>query len=509
MKFATGHPGRKLTFMKGLSMGTRKEITAAIRVRYQAASRAEKGRILDEFVATTGYHRKHALRLMADRKKPSTKKPRKRLYDEAVRASMAVIWEAGDRMCGKRLKAVLPSLLLSLEAHGHLVVDGDLRQRLHEISPATIDRLLKPVRTKAGRSRRRAKRPNEIQRKVPVRTFDGGGALEPGYFEADFVVHSGGVMPGNCVHTFSLTDVSSGWTECVALAARDQTLVVESLELLRPLIPIPLRGLDTDNDSAFLNATLFDYCKKAGIEQTRSRPYKKNDQAWIEQKNGAVVRHFAGYNRFEGLADAERLCRLYKSVRLYVNYFQPSFKLRAKKRDGAKVKKYYHPPTTPCDRLLANPAVSEERKSELRTRRAALDPVTLLHEIREAQGTLARCGTLIAPKSLRQFVDELPELAEQGEANPAQRPKARKKRVPHTWRTRKDPFEASWPRILEWLHAEPNASAKALMPRLQLAYPGEYSDAQLRTLQRRVKTWRAEKAKDVFLGNFSSAAAAA
>ena len=503
MKFATGLSGRKLDIMKkGLSMSARKEIIATIRARYQEASRPKKGRILDEFVMTTGYHRKHALRLMAGRQKTRERRPRVRVYNEAVRSALTVIWEAGDRMCGKRLKAILPSLMESLEMHGHLVADDDLRQLLVQISPSTIDRLLQPVRIRAGGPSRRRKRPNVIQRKVPIRTSEGGGALPPGYFEADFVVHCGGIMPGSCVHTFSLTDVCSGWTECVALVARDQTLVVKSLELLRPQMPIPLLGLDTDNDSAFLNATLFDYCKDAGIEQTRSRPYKKNDQAWIEQKNRSVVRHFAGYNRFEGLKDAETLSRLYQSVRLYVNYFQPSFKLKAKRREGARVKKFYHPPATPCDRLLANPQISTAIKDELRNCRAKLDPVALLHEIRQAQAALAKATVSTTPKSIEQFVQELPSLADTGEANPAQLPKPRKTMGPRTWRTRKDPFENSWPKIVAWLDAEPGASAGKLMPRLQLAYPGLYSHRQERTLQRRIKAWRAAKAQDVFFGNY-------
>ena len=504
MKFATGLVGRKLnTMKKGLSMSTRKEITDAIRDRYREASRPEKGRILDEFVKTTSYHRKHALRLMAGRKKAQHTIPRRRVYDESVGAAMTLLWEAGDRMCGKRLKAALPSLMESLEVHGHLVADNDLRLLLTQISPATIDRMLQPVRIKAGGPSRRKKRPNVIQRQVPVRTSEGGGSLPPGYIEADFVVHSGGVMPGSCVHTFSLTDVCSGWTECVALTVRDQSLVVESLRQLRPQMPIPMLGLDTDNDGAFLNATLFDYLKDEGIEQTRSRPYKKNDQAWIEQKNGSVVRHFAGYGRFEGLEDAETLCRLYKSVRLFVNYFQPSFKLKAKKREGARVKKYYHPPATPCDRLLGNPLVSDAIKSQLRDCRATLDPVVLLHEIREAQAALAKHAVSIEPKTLDQFVQGLSSLAESGEANPAQIPKPRKKLDPRTWRTRKDPFQKSWPQIQEWLEAEPDATAGTLMPRLQLTFPGEHSHDQLRTLQRRVKKWRAAKAKDVFLGNYA------
>ena len=208
--------------------------------------------------------------------------------------------------------------------------------------------------------------------------------------------------------------------------AREQSLVVEGLEVIRRQLPVPILGIDSDNDSAFINETLQGYCQEQQIEFTRSRPYQKNDQAWIEQKNGSVIRRFVGYRRFSGLIAGQCLARLYRMVRLYVNYFQPSFKLRSKTRDGAKVKKRYHKPATPCERLLAHASVSDAAKEALRAELAPLDPVELLHQIREGQAALAALGSgdlSHGPErqSLEEFLAKLPELWREGEVRPTHR----------------------------------------------------------------------------------------
>jgi hypothetical protein len=195
--------------------------------------------------------------------------------------------------------------------------------------------------------------------------------------EADLVAHSGETVAGSFVHTLVVTDIASGWTECVVLVAREGTLIVEALTRLRAMMPFPLRGFDTDNGSEFLNEIVLAYCAEHGIEFTRSRPYRKNDQAWVEQKNGAIVRRLVGYRRLEGIAAAETLARLYAASRLFVNFFQPSFKLAAKTRVGARVRKHYHAPETPCARLLASTAVAEDVKEQLRAVAASLDPLRL------------------------------------------------------------------------------------------------------------------------------------
>ena len=300
-------------------------------------------------------------------------------------------------------------------------------------------------------------------------------------------------MAGSFIHTLVTTDVSSGWTEFLPLLAREQSLVVEGLDAIFQQIPFPVLGIDSDNDSAFINDTLLAFCQKHHIEFTRSRAYHKNDQAWVEQKNGAVIRRMVGHERFSGIVAGQALAHLYQAARLYVNYFQPSFKLRKKIRDGAKVKRTYYPPATPCDRLLKHPAVDEQIKEKLRLQRKQLDPVELLHRIREGQSALAAlASTDTSPQgpgreSLDQFLAQLPRLWQSGEVRPTHRSQYAK---PRHWRTRKDPFEEVWYDVLCWLQQEPDTTAKALFERLHDEYPERFTDGQLRTLQRRVREWR-------------------
>ena len=206
----------------------------------------------------------------------------------------------------------MPSLVESMERHGHLCLDEGVRQRLLAASASTIDRLLAPVREKAGRRRRRGGASSSIRKQIPIRTFGDWNDPSPGYFEGDLVAHCGGTMAGSFVHTFVLTDIASGWTEGIPLLVREQGLVAEALDAFRDRLPVALRGLDTDNDSVFMNETLVEYCGRHGIELTRSRPYRKNDQAWVEQKNGSVVRRLVGYDRFTGVAAAQILARLFE-----------------------------------------------------------------------------------------------------------------------------------------------------------------------------------------------------
>ena len=374
-------------------MATRDELVAAIAGRYSQADRSERGRILDEFTAITGFHRKHAMRLLraGQPNRRSGPRPGRRVYDDATREALIVVWEASDRICGKRLRPLVPVLVEAMERYGHLRLAPEVRISLLALSAATIDRSLRNVRQQAGRSMRRKAPPSAaLRRSVPVRTFDGWDNPPPGFVEADLVAHSGPVAKGSFMQTLVLTDIATGWTECAPLLVREQQLLTEVLSEMRKLLPFALLGLDTDNDSVFMNETVRDYCLAAGVEFTRCRPYRKNDQAWVEQKNGSVVRRAVGYRRFEGLEAAAVLARLYGAMRLFVNFFQPSFKLAAKARDGAKVTKRYHPPATPCERLMADARTNEEVRRRLETQRATLNPVRLLQQIRAAQQELVR-----------------------------------------------------------------------------------------------------------------------
>jgi hypothetical protein len=230
------------------------------------------------------------------------------------------------------------------------------------MSASTIDRLLSGARASAGGRRARAKTTLAVRRRIPVCTFADWHEPEPGFVEADVVVHCGESMAGSFASTLVLTDIASGWTECNALLVREGSLIVDALKRLRVAMPFPLRGIDTDNGSEFINELLITFCTDNGIEFTRSRPYRKNDQAWVEQKNGSVVRGLVGYGRLEGVAAGEALSRLYSASRLFVNFFQPSFKLADKERVGAHVRKRYYAPETPCARLLASTAIAESMK---------------------------------------------------------------------------------------------------------------------------------------------------
>lgn len=476
-----------------ISKPAKAELLEALRQRYQYVSKLEKTRVLDEFVAVAGCHRKHAIRLLCGERPIASEAPTiaRRTYDEAVREALVVLWEAADRICGKRLKAILPGLVTSLEQHGHLALNPIVRQHLLSISPATIDRLLASVRSHAchHKKRKRATRMNKV---IPIRTFADWKEPAPGFLEIDFVAHCGPSMQGTHLWSLVATDVCSGWTEVVPLLAREQSLVVEGLELMRHPFPVPLLGIDSDNDSAFINETLLAYCQKQKLEFTRSRAYQKNDQAWIEQKNGAVVRRVVGYERFSGIVAGQVLGQLYQALRLYVNHFQPSFKLKSKTREGAKVKKKYHKPATPCERLLEHGSVVEAVKETLRAEQSRLDPLDLLHRIRESQSALAALASgdpSSGPgrESLEQFLAKLPELWRDGEARPTHRQGDPR---PRAWRTRKDPFEGVWAEILLWLQDDPEATAKTLFERLDREHPGRFPGGQLRTLQRRIREWR-------------------
>jgi hypothetical protein len=306
---------------------------------------------------------------------------------------------------------------------------------------------------------------------------------------------------GSFVHTLVLTDVASSWTECIALPVREQALIVEAIKAVRARLPFPLLGLDTDNDSAFMNDTLWDYCQESGLVFTRSRAYHKNDQAWVEQKNGAIVRKLIGYGRLEGLAATGALRRLYEASRLYVNFFQPSFKLKGKEREGAKVRKHYHSPETPFRRLLQHDDIPENSKQQLQQQFELLDPVRLLKHIRDAQDAIVAISANLAPpplsEDLLKFVSSLATAWRSGEV----RPTHRREPKPGRWyRTRKDPFAEVWPVLLSWLEEKPDIEAKEMLKRLQATDYGSFPDGQLRTLQRRVRVWRTRIARDLVYG---------
>lgn len=474
---------------------TRHQLVKAIRDRYLASSSSEKRRILDEFVALTGYHRKYAIRVLrSQRLGPVSRSPRGRVYDEVVRDALVVVWEASNRLCGKRLKPLLPVLVPALEKYGHLSLDEAVRSRVLVVSAATIDRLLASKRAAARGHPRKQRVQLDAPYILPVHEFAGGKQLDPGYLAIELVAHGGDNARGRSAHTLVLTDIASGWTECVALRVREAVLVLDGLERLRKTMPFPLRGIASDDASKFLDDTVLVYCGKHQIEFIRSRPHGEKGQAGSKQKQGSVVRRLTGNGRLAGPRSVEVLERLYTAFRRFVNFFQPSFKQAEKKRAGARVSKRYLSPQTPCARLLASPIVDQAMKHRLRTVLATLDPLRLLEDIRAAQQHLAG---LAAGDVHHGDPDRDPELdrlpgsrsmvRQEGEVDPGHRPGPE---PPRPWRTRVDPFDRVWPRVVTWLEAEPTRTAKELLQRLREDGHGAFPYRQLRTLQRRVKEWR-------------------
>ena len=502
-----------------MSFQGKRELLAQVAPRYREASRKEKSVILNEFIAATGYARKYAIRLLTLRVISSpgpVRRPRARRYGKEVQEALTIAWAATNYIGSKRLAPFLEELVPALEEHGHLKLSEEARAQLCRISHATIDRILRPLYVgDAPRGISTTKRGTLLKHQVPVRTFADWNEIEPGFLEADLVAHCGRSVEGAFLHTLVLTDIATAWVECLPLRYRSQHAVIQALDQARRLLPFPMLGLDTDNGSEFLNAEVLAYCEREKITFTRGRAYKKNDQCFVEQKNGAVVRQLVGYDRFEGERAYRQLAELYRGVRLYINFFQPSMKLKTKHRDGSKVRCTYDTAQTPFQRLRSSLDADELKR--LRAIFQALDPVRLLRQIEALQDALWKHAVLpTADSSNRQCeIETMPELqfmanvcgsqlgenAETIKDNSLTRPAERKKRRyhrtkaprrPRHWRTRKDPFETVWDEICQWLTANPERTAKSLFTELHQHYPGQFADNQLRTLQRRVQAWRAK-----------------
>lgn len=496
-----------------MSESARKELVRVLRDRYRKVTRIEKTMILNEFVALTGYHRKHAIQILTRDSALTDKQPKSRfrVYDEAVREALVILWEASDRVCGKRLKALIPLLLDSLERHGHLQPAPGVRARLLAASAATIDRLLKSTRD--GVQKRRIPRANlssMVKPQVPIRTFADWGTPTPGFLQVDLVTHGGPSSEGNFVHSITFTDIATGWTECLAMPFRSCLLVIHAIEKVTVLLPFPLLGIDVDNGSEFLNEPMLDYCSGRGIVFTRGRPLHKNDQAWVEQKNGAIVRRLLGYDRLAGPEATEAVNRLYGVARNFVNFFQPSFKLASKHRLGARIIKHYHPPKTPCERLMGVEGFPEARKAELARTVLDLDPLSLLEEMRRIQRHLGQLAgpqpeqaAGIDPPDLQAFLEGLSTLW-QGDNSKPFRKKGRGRKPREEWapmgRPRHEAVEMVWGHVEAWLQLDPATTTAALMARLRHDYPELISNRQIRTLQRRVKEWRCQYAKQLVFG---------
>jgi len=337
-----------------LSFQTRRELLQQMVPRYRGASAAHKGALLDEIAATTGYTRRYAMWLLnhSEEGQHTAGPRRQRRYGPEVQDALFLAWHAANRICSKRLMPFLPALIEALERHGHLQLSEACRSQLLSMSAATADRLLHAPRTQGLHGISTTRAGTLLKQQIPVRTFAQWNETQPGFLEADLVAHCGAQAEGSFLYTLTLTDIATGWTECLPLLSKSSEAVLWALQQARACFPFPILGLDTDNGCEFINEHLLSYCERKRITFTRGREGLKNDQCFVEQKNGAIVRQVIGYDHLEGERAHRQLGEVYQALRLYVNGFQPSMKLQATLYDGRKVRRVYDAAKTPLQRLL-------------------------------------------------------------------------------------------------------------------------------------------------------------
>ena len=360
------------------------EYAASVRQRYRRGRRAEKGKILDEFCATTGLHRKAAIRLLRpDRQLKTVRRGRPRRYGSAVMAPLRLVWETGDRMCGKLLVAVMATTVVALERHGELQLQAEVRELLLSMSASTVDRLLKKqsLRLSNLKPRTRAAAQPSLKAEVPVKTWSEWQGVKPGSLQADLVHHCGGSEEGFFLTTLTAVDVATGWLELQPIWGHGKTRVGTGLHLIRQRLPFSLKALHTDNGSEFINDLLIPWCQREKISHSRGRPYRKNDQACVEQRNWQSVRRHVGYERYSSQAAYDLLLKLYPLLSLQANFFRPVRKLVSKEREGAKVRKRYDEPQTPYQRLLTSGVLSETAQADIAKHLLALNPADLQRRI--------------------------------------------------------------------------------------------------------------------------------
>jgi hypothetical protein len=417
----------------GLDMKTRKKIYRELYKRYQKAGKKEKGQILDEYVITLGLNRDYLAHLLSNMgkvryaacdnkplklipKEPSKKqrkteknkkagrplpplvasgrKGRPEKYHAEFTKVLTKIWVAFDFRCGKILapfiRLAMPFLV------DEFGFNEEIRALLMSVSPATIDRKLKLERVRGAiKGIGTTKKGTLLKSQIPIRLYFDYDERRPGFFELDTVSHCGGRASGQFCQTLTVTDVGSGWTEVAALLNNAHRWVKEHIEHLYTDLPFPMLGIDSDNGGEFINHQLMDWCTQNNVCFTRTRPYRKNDNCFVEQKNGDVVRKTVGYNRFEGEDARAALAEVYKHLNPLRNYWFPTFKLIAKEKlPSGRYKKIYEKEVkTPCQKLLESPDVSDESKEKLRRRAEHLNPVALQYALNEAKLRLLKLTT--------------------------------------------------------------------------------------------------------------------
>ena len=399
-----------------LDMRQKKAVTKELKKRYAKAAKKQKGVMLDEFCATTGYNRCYAswiLKIKKDRvlgymktggktikfvaaKKKTRKKGRPRIYTYDVFLALRRVWVIFDFICGKRLAPFMAEAVEKLKKHKELKTTNEVDKKLTTISASTIDRLLKKEKSKfrLGKGKSGTKPGTLLKNQIPVRTFADWDDAVPGFTECDLVGHDGGNNSGDFIQSLNFVDIATCWDSTAACKNKAQVHVFGALRDIIARFPFDVLGIDSDNGSEFINAHLLSYCLKNKITFTRSRAYKKNDSCFVEQKNYSVVRRNVGYLRYDTDKELRTLNELYIYLDSYVNYFQPVVKLSSKTRVGSKVTKRYDRAKTPFRRVLDSEHVDDKIKARLEVQYDSLNPAELKRKITRLQDKLLKLNTL-------------------------------------------------------------------------------------------------------------------
>ena len=364
---------------------SKKELFNKVKPRYLKASKKEKSAILDEFCINTGYARKYAIHIMQARcdyhkVMRDGRKRRKKIYDADTLAAIIRIWELLEYPCGTRLQPMLLSTALALERHKELKLTEAIKNDLRNISAKTLDRRLKHERQfrKINRNRGTTRHGSLLKSSVPIRITDWDTG-KAGFMETDTVAHNGGNPSGEHIWSLDLVEIYSGWSEQMGVMGKGEAGIVSAIEEIRSAVPFDILGLDSDSGGEFINWHMVRYCEKNKIFFTRSRPDRKNDNAYVEQKNYTHIRHWLGYGRYDTLEQLAIINGMYRNeLRLFNNFFRPVMKIAFKEKISNSVcRKRYDVPKTPYQRLLECPDISETKKEELRAIYASLNPATL------------------------------------------------------------------------------------------------------------------------------------
>ena len=536
---------------KKLSLSVKKMLLNKIKDKYKKAKKKDKSFIIDDVVELTNYKRKYAIHQLNNIKETTNKKKREgnnKKYTEVIKEALVKVWYASNRICSKRLAGFLPEMVQIMHDKNHLNLEDKNKKLLATISASSIDRLLKTERAlKKRRGKSSTNSVSLLQHKIAVKTFNSEEEKLPGKFEVDLVAHCGTTTDGSFLNTLVMTDFYSQWTEFFPLITKNAKEVIAALKEAQATIPFSILGIDTDNGSEFINNALYDFCQKQDIEFTRSRPYKKNDQAHVEEKNGSIIRKVTGYNRFEGFAAEQSLYNLYEKLRLYINYFQPSLKLKSRTRNGGKVIKIYDEAKTPYRRLI-NSNISEKIKNKLGMEYDSLDPVNLLSQVQELQKEFMKhawekekkiqenydkkiqeikndCKEIkevIAEENIQLLKDEAVNLKNINDDNPKKSLKSIKDNFKNiklesykfTRKLRKkssrekdgliknDIFKDVWNEdVVIELNNNNGIAATEILNKLICKYPEKFHVNHIRTFQRRVAQWREQKRSEIRRGN--------